>query len=664
MSEDIQSKIEKLRRELERHNYLYYVEAAPEITDKEFDDLLRQLTDLEAKHPEWITPDSPTQRVGGQPLAEFRTVEHRVPMLSMDNTYSADELREFHERIVRLLDGKEPSYILEPKIDGVSISLVYENGRFTQGATRGDGRRGDDVTMNLRTIKGLPLRLREPYPSLLEIRGEIYLNKKDFARINELREEAGEPVFANPRNTAAGTLKQLDPRLVASRPLRVFTYGVALAEGKELTAHRQSLDLLREVGLPVNPEIRIFDSFDPLLEYCLAWADRRHQLDYEVDGMVIKVDSFAQRKRLGTTSKSPRWQVAYKYAAEQATTKLLDIEITVGRTGVLTPTAVLDPVFLSGTTVSRAGLHNEDEIKRKDIRIGDQVVIEKAGEIIPQVVRVATELRNGTETEFQFPKSCPICGSEVRREEGFVALRCINENCPAVFKGALEFYASRHCMDVDGLGPAIVEQLIDSGLVKSLPDLYRVTEDQLLTLERMGKKSAKNLIAAINASKDRGLTRLLGGLGIRHVGRGSSENLADHFLDMEKLLAASQEDIARVREVGAVIAESVYAYFHEKGGEAIVRDLAALGVKMTEERKEQGADVLAGKAFVVTGTLEKYSRDEIHEAIKANGGRVSSSISAKTDYLVAGAEAGSKLAKAQKLGVKILTEAEFEALIQ
>lgn len=670
MTQKVEREIAELRRQIERHNELYYLEAKPEITDEAFDALMRRLIELEEANPEYQSVDSPSQRVGGAPLDEFRTVEHRVPMLSMDNTYNPGELREFHARVVKLLAGELPTYTVEPKIDGVSISLTYENGRFVLGATRGDGRRGDDVTANLRTARQLPLRLKENPPPVLEVRGEVYFSKKDFVAINRQREEQGEPPFANPRNSAAGTLKLLDSRLVARRPLRVLAYGIGYSEGIDLTSQHETLDYLKGLGLPVSPLARRFEDFEALVEYCVEWGPKRHSLDYEVDGVVVKVDSFAQRQRLGTTSKSPRWQVAYKYAAEQAVTRLVNIEIQVGKTGMLTPVAHLEPVFLAGTTVSRASLHNDDEIKRKDIRIGDRVVVEKAGEIIPQVVAVRTDARDGTERAFEFPTTCPACGEEVRRDEGGVYIRCPNPSCPAQFKNILEFYAHRHAMDIEGLGPAIIEQLVETGLVRRLPDLYRLEARQVAELERMGTKSAQNLIDAIAASKERGLARLLLGLGIRHVGRRAAEILAGHFGTIDALMAAETETLAEIHEIGPVIAESVFRYFHEGHGREVIEDLRALGIRLDEPGAAAGtagptgaAGRLAGKSFVVTGTLERYTRDEIHDLIKRNGGKVASSVSGKTDFLVAGAEAGSKLAKARSLGIPVLSETDLERMV-
>lgn len=657
----------RLAREIERHNELYYVEARPEISDREFDELLKQLEQIEAAYPELRTPDSPTQRVGGRPLEAFQTVRHRVPMLSMENTYNVAELRAFDQRVRKLLQGESPRYTCEPKIDGVSISILYEKGVLTRGATRGDGERGDDVTANVRTIRTLPLRLRgRSAPDALEVRGEVFFRKTDFARINEARDEVGEIPFANPRNAAAGTLKMLDPKLVAKRPLRIFLYGIGYVEGAEPRDQLEALELIRGFGLPVVPEVRSFDDFEALLAHVQAWESRRHAQEFEADGMVIKVVDFRQRERLGATSKFPRWQVAYKYAAEQAVTRLERIEVQVGKTGKLTPVAHLAPVPISGTTVSRASLHNDEEIERKDIRVGDWVVVEKAGEIIPQVVSVVRERRTGDERVFRFPTKCPACGEPVQRDEGGVYIRCVNPNCPAQIQNTIEFFAHRKAMDVEGLGPALVKQLYDSGLVRRLPDLYRLKAEDVAQLERMGEKSAANLIEALEASKQRGLARLLAGLGVRHVGTRGAEVLAEHFGDVDALMDADEETLATVPEVGPVMAASIWNYFHRQGGKEIVRELAELGVRMDEPRRAgtaAGRKPLAGKTVVATGKLEHYTREQIQAKIKELGGRAASSVSKRTDFVVAGEDAGSKLENAKKLGVPVLSEAEFREMI-
>ncbi|MFL5245549.1 MAG: NAD-dependent DNA ligase LigA [Gemmataceae bacterium] len=657
----------ELRRLIDHHNHLYYVEAHPEISDREFDKLLDELEQIEKDHPELVTPDSPTQRVGGQPIEGFKTVVHRVSMLSIDNTYNADELREFDRRVRKVLAGETVNYVVELKIDGVAIALAYENGLFTVGATRGDGERGDDVTHNLKTIPEVPLRLMTPNPpALFEARGEVYMTRAELARINRDRVDKGLEPFANPRNSAAGTLKLLDPRLCAERHLRLFTYGSGVIDGVESQTHLELLNFLKKFGFPVNPHIQSFDSIQGVVDYCNSWETRRHDLPYETDGMVIKVDDFDQRERLGYTSKFPRWAVAYKFAAEQALTKLLSIEVQVGKTGTLTPVAYLEPVKLAGTTVSRASLHNADEIARKDIRIGDMVLVEKAGEIIPYVVRSEAAARTGQEISFHFPSKCPVCGSTVKREAGSAFYRCTNPSCPAQLKERLLFFAQRNAMRIEGLGTALVDQLVDSGLVRSLPDLYRLTQEQLLSLERMGKKSADNLLKQIQTSKERGLSRVLAGLGIRMVGESVADLLASEFGDIDALMQASAERLSEIEGIGPERAESIYQFFHSTTGRKVIEELREQGVKLSEARsqkKAKGGSDLSDKTFVVTGTLVNYGRQDIEDLIKQHGGKVTSSVSKNTDFVVAGDKAGSKLEKAQQLGVKVLTEQEFEKLI-
>jgi DNA ligase (NAD+) len=676
---------EELRREIDRHNTLYYVEAKPEISDREFDKLLAELQQIEAAHPELITPDSPTQRVGGQPIEGFNTVEHRVPMLSIDNTYDAGELREFDARIRKTLGGEAVVYAVELKIDGVAISLTYQNGLFTVGATRGDGERGDDVTHNLKTIHGIPLKLREgeaPAESrragsagaslsptispLIEVRGEVYMNRAELVRINRERTEQGEEPFANPRNVAAGTLKLLDPKQSAARKLRLFAYGLLPDDLPGVTTHLESLEYIKKLGFPVNPHIESFDSIDKVIEWCDSWADKRSELPYETDGMVIKVNDFEQRRRLGSRSKSPRWVVAYKFAAEQKLTRLNAIDVNVGKTGKVTPVARLDPVQLAGTTVSNASLHNMSEIEKKDIRVGDMVVVEKAGEIIPYVVRSEPSARTGDEKKFHMPKTCPECGSPVEPDENGVFYYCIGPACPAQLKERVRFFATRGAMDIEGLGDAIVEQLVDTGLVKSLPDLYRLKLEPVVELERMGEKSARNLLDGIAASKDRGLARLLTGLGVRHVGDHVADLLAQEFGSIDELLAASEERLAQVEGIGPRRAASIHNFFHSKAGEQTIDELRDLGVKLTETKRAvpAGDSGIAGTTIVVTGTLQKFSREEIEALIKSLGGKSSGSVSKKTDFVVAGDKAGSKLDKAKALGVPVLTEEEFAAMIK
>jgi len=670
MSSKAQERAAELRRLLHHHNHLYYVESRPEISDKEFDKLLKELEDLEAKHPDLVTPDSPTQRVGGRPVESFATVVHRVPMLSVDKAFDAQELRDFDNRVRKLLNKGEPvRYVVELKIDGVSISLTYTDGVLTQAATRGDGERGDDVTANLKTVRGTPLRLRaDDPPALFEARGEVYMTKADFAALNEQVAARGEEKYANPRNLTSGSLKQLDPKLVAARKLRLLAYSLGAVEGVQVTSHSQSLDLLRSFGFPVDTHIRAFDTIDEVVTYCEGWAEKRHDLPFETDGMVIKVDSFEQRRRLGTTAKAPRWAVAYKFEAEQGITRLNGIEISVGKDGTMTPVALLEPVHLAGTTVSRASLHNASELARKDIRVGDQVVVIKAGEIIPYVVQALTESRTGDEKPFEWPATCPECGSPAVREPEAVSYVCSGGvTCPAQIQGKLESFAKRERMDISGLGESLAEQLVKSGLVKTVTDLYRLQLDDVVKLERMGKKSAQKLLDGIEASKGRGLTRLIAGLSIYGVGDSMAELLTAQFASLDELLAASEEQLAGVKGFGPIRAASVFAFFHNEHGQKVVEDLRALGLKLTEERKAlpPGASLpLAGKTIVVTGTLRGYGRQEIEAKIKSLGGKPTGSVSKNTSFILAGEKPGAdKIAKATTLGVKVISEDDFEAMI-
>src|SRR5579884_2696417 len=623
----------ELRRLLDHHNYLYYVEDRPEISDKEFDLLLKELEELEAAHPELITPDSPTRRVGGQPLTAFKTVHHRVPMLSIGKAFSADELREFDRRVRKAL-GKQPvQYVVELKIDGVAVSLTYTDGLLTLGATRGSGKAGDDITENLKTVRGVPLRLRaDKPPTHFEARGEVYMSKADFARLNEEVAARGEQRYANPRNLTAGSLKQLDSRITAKRRLRLFAYSVGYVEG---------------------------------IAYCESWAEKRFDLPYETDGLVIKVNDFEQQRRLGATNKEPRWAVAYKFEAEQAITKIREIQVDVGKDGTLTPVGLFDPpVQLCGTTVSRATLHNAAQIERKDIRVGDSVIVVKRGEIIPYVVKALHEARKGTEKIFHFPTQCPVCGAPVVRENDAPSPRCTaTATCPAQLQSRIESFAKRERMDIEGLGEKLAEQLVTSGLVKTVADLYYLKKEQLIGLERMGELSAQNLLDAIEASKNRGLARLLAGLSIYGVGEGMAPLLVQEFPSIDALMAASKEQLAAVKGFGPRRAESVYNFLHGPG-QKIIHDLCAAGVKMTEDVKPKvTSGPLAGKTVVVTGTLQNYSRKQIEDVIAQHGGKATSSVSKKTDYVVAGDDPGSKLDKARQLGVKVLTEDEFEKLI-
>lgn len=655
--------VEQLREEINRHDILYFVENSPQISDREYDLLVKQLEELEKAHPELITPDSPTQRVGGQPLTGFKTVTHRLPMLSIEKAFSDQDLRDFDTRIRKLLDrDEEVEYVVELKIDGVAISITYEKGVISQGVTRGDGERGDDVTQNIKTVGGVPLRLRgKNAPLMLEARGEVYMSRGDFVQLNEDVKKKGEKPYANPRNLTAGTLKLLDSRECARRKLRFFSYSLVVSEGMNLKTHTACLEMLRKLGLPVNKEYQVYQSIEEVIQYCKSWDEKRLDLDYDTDGMVVKVNDLDQQERLGRISKSPRWAIAYKFAAEQAITRLKAIELSVGKDGVITPVALLDPVVLAQTTVSRATLHNAGQLEAKDIRVGDNVVVIKAGEIIPYVVRPVRESRSGKEKPFQFPDQCPVCGAPTIREE--VRYYCTNTaSCPAQLQGRLESYANRKRMNIDGLGEEMAKQLVESGLVKSVTDIYRLTLDQLLTLERMGKKSAQNLLDGIAASKDRGLTRLLSGLSIYMIGDSMAELLTRHFQSLDELLAASRERLQQIDGFGPTRADSLHSFFHSPQGETLVSDLKKLNLKLTEEGRK-GNSRLAGKTLVVTGTLVKYKRDEIERLIKEEGGKASSSVSKKTDYLIAGAEAGSKLEKARELGVPVLTETDFEKLL-
>ncbi|MDX9974397.1 MAG: NAD-dependent DNA ligase LigA [FCB group bacterium] len=659
---EVQERSDLLRAEIERHNRLYYVEASPQITDIEFDALLNELKELEERYPALVTPDSPTQRVGGAPIAGFETVEHAVPMRSIDNTYNEAELRAFDERVRRGLGEELPTYVVELKIDGVAISIRYENGRLARAATRGDGFRGDDVSENVRTIRSMPLRLHGETPPLLEVRGEVYMTNKELQRLNRLREEAGEAALANPRNTTAGTLKLLDSRLVAQRKLEVLFYDIAPMEGLDLKSHWDTLARLKAWGLPTSPYSERCENIDQVLAVCTKWETKRTELAFEIDGMVIKVDSATQRTRLGSTSKAPRWAIAFKFQAQVAQTVVRAIAVQVGKTGVLTPVAEMEPVHLAGTVVRRASLYNFEDLTKKDIRVGDTVEIQKAGEIIPQVLRHVPELRPKGAKAFPIPTCCPECQSEVHKDPEGVYLRCLNVSCPAQLKERLRYFAGRGAMDIENLGSALIEQLVDRGLVKDLSDLYDLDEQTLAGLDRMGAKSAANIVAALEASKTRPLHFLLSGLGIRHVGSRTAEVLAQQYGDMDALMNASTEELERVFEVGAVVAESVHDFFHTDRNRELIEAFRRHGLRMDEPQPVHGPLPLAGKTLVVTGSLQRYSRTEIEDRIKALGGRASGSVSAKTDYLVAGEDAGSKLAKAQKLGVTVLTEDEFEAL--
>ena len=655
----------QLAAEIRRHDHAYYVQAQPTISDSEYDRLYRELVDLEKAHPELVTPDSPTQRVGGAPLTEFKPVQHLAPMLSLDNTYSQAEVLAFVQRLQRVLPGEQLDWVVEPKVDGVAINLRYENGVLTVGATRGDGATGDDITANLRTIRNLPVRLEgQGLPARMEVRGEVYMTRAGFEKLNRERIANGEEPFANARNSAAGSLKQLDSRTVAKRPLALVVYGLGKVEGASVSfeTHDQVLEWLDTLGFPATQKKWYCRSTEELLGAIEALDRVRRTFAYETDGAVIKLNSLALRERAGFTSKAPRWAMAYKYAAEQAETKLKAITIQVGRTGALTPVAELEPVFLSGSTIARATLHNEDELRRKDIRIGDTVTIEKAGEVIPAVVGVVLTKRTGAEVPFQFPSRCPECGGEINRVpaasgDAAAAWRCLNPDCPAQVRGRIEHWCSRGAMDIEGGGEVLSAQLVNKRLVADVADLYDLTLDKLLTLERMGKKSAQNFLEGVEASKNRELWRLIFGLGILHVGVGGAKALARAFPDLDQLAAAPAEQLTRTEDIGEVIANSVRQWFNNERNERLIERLRAAGLNfLSSSFQEATAQPLAGKTFVLTGTLPNLKREEAAARIEAAGGKVSGSVSKKTDYLVAGEEAGSKLAKAQQLGVAIIDE--------
>jgi len=664
----IGTKAAELRRQISHHDRLYYEKAKPEISDRDYDALYRELVELERAHPELITPDSPTQRVGGRPQSAFAQVRHLVPMQSLDNTYSEEEVGDFLDRLHRLLPDESIPLSIEPKVDGVAIALLYEGGRLVRASTRGDGTTGDEVTRNIRTIPSIPSVLFGETPDILEVRGEIYLPKETFLRINAERDEQGLPVFANPRNTAAGSLKQLDPSLVAERGLSGVFYGFGALEPREKVpaTQRDFVEALRGWGLPTNPKIWTATNADEVMAAIRELGEIRHGFPFETDGAVIKVDQVDLHDRLGSTSKAPRWAIAYKYEPEQARTRLRDITIQVGRSGVLTPVAELEPVFVAGSTVSRATLHNEEEIIRKDLRIGDWVLVEKAGDVIPAVAAVLTAERDGTEKSFLMPTHCPVCEAAVTRTEGEVAVRCANPGCAAQVRRRIEYFASRSAMDIAGLGEASVAQLTEAGLLQDVADLYTISKEQLLPLERMGEKSVENLLSSIAASRNQPLWRLLTALGIPHVGVTAARTLSSSFGTLERLAEASEEDLIALEEIGEIMARAIHAWFREPGVLGLIGKLRVAGLNFGERDPQNTTRVAKGKfhgtTWVLTGTLS-IPRDEAAELIRAQGGQVSGSVSAKTTYLLAGEEAGSKLQKAQKLGVTIMNEEAFRKLI-
>ena len=662
------NEIEKLRNEIRRHEDLYYVLDSPEISDREYDQLLEKLQQLEQDHPELVTPDSPTQRVGGRPAEGFAEVVHRLPMLSLDNSYNIDELRAFDERCQKLADGRPLEYVAELKIDGLSLSLQYVDNVLARGVTRGDGRIGEEVTQNARTIRSVPLRVKSEAKAIdgeIEVRGEVFIPLDVFQKTNAEREEQGEPRFANPRNAAAGAIRQLDSKLVARRKLDMFAYDLLVNGRKPFATHWESLNWLAAAGFRVNPNKELCKSIDQVIDFANEKEKLRDELGYEIDGLVVKVNSTALQDDFGATAKAPRWAIAYKYPARQASTQVLSIVVQVGRTGALTPVANLEPVFLAGTTVSRATLHNEDEIKRLGLKIGDWVMIEKSGEIIPKVLNVIKSKRTGKEKSFKPPTHCPVCGGEISRVEGEVVARCVAADCAAQLMGRLLHFASRRAMRIEGLGEVLVVQLVEAKLVKDVGDLYSLTLEQVSGLPRMAKKSATNLLEQIEASKSRDLGQLIYALGLRHVGERTAGILAHHFGSLEKLAKATTEELDDIPEIGLTVAQSVRDWFDDDGNRELCDRLRGVGVK-TELEKTSANELderFAGKQFVLTGKMEGFTRDEARALIEARGGRVNSSVSKKTDYVIAGEEAGSKLDKATELGVTVMDEAGFKKLM-
>jgi len=661
--------LERLRDEIRRHEDLYYVQDSPEISDREYDELLEKLQQLENQHPELITPDSPTRRVGGRPAESFTQVVHRRPMLSLDNSYNIDELRAFDERCRRLADGRPLEYVAELKIDGLSLSLHYQQLVLQRAVTRGDGRTGEDVTQNARTIRSVPLGLRPAGASIgkeIEVRGEVFIPRNVFEQINSEREEQGEPRFANPRNAAAGAIRQLDPRIVASRKLDMFAYDLLTGDRKPFVTHWQAFDWLIQAGFRVNPHRVLCPSIDEVIDFANEMEARRDDLGYEIDGLVLKVNSTGLQEEFGSTQKAPRWAIAYKYPARQATTKVLSIHVQVGRTGAMTPVASLEPVFLAGSTVSRATLHNEDEIKRLGLRVGDWVLIEKGGEVIPKVLSVVTSRRTGEEKRFRMPKRCPVCRGAISRPEGEVVARCVAADCPAQLKGRLLHFAARRAMRIEGLGGVLVDQLVANKMLKDVGDLYALKLDQIASLPRMAVKSASNLIGQIETSKSRELSNLIYALGIRHVGERTAGILAHHFGSLERLSRAAVEELDDIPEIGLTVAQSVRDWFDDEGNRNLCDRLRQAGVRTEVERKKGGTldERFAGKLFVLTGKLESMTRDDARALIEARGGRVMSSVSKKTDFVIAGEEAGSKLDKANALNVTVVAEAAFAEMLR
>lgn len=657
---DVEDRIQKLRSLINYHNHRYYVLDSPEISDSAYDELMKELKRLESEYPDFVTEDSPTQRVGAAPVEAFGVVEHREPLLSLGNAFSNEELLAWNKRISNLLDREPFDLVCEIKMDGLAVALTYSNGMLVTGATRGDGYRGEDVTQNLRTVRAIPLSVPEEAPRSFEVRGEVFLSKEGFERLNEARAEDGQPLFANPRNAAAGSLRQLDPRITAERPLDIYIYGLGWAEGMDVpSTHWKTLEYFKSLGFKISPYNLHCQSIDEVEEYRRRWEEQRESMPFEADGVVVKVDSFDLQRRLGAVGHEPRWAIAYKFAPRQEITRLVRIEVNVGRTGSLNPFAVLSPVQVGGVTVKHAALHNEDYIKEKDLRIGDMVVVQRAGEVIPEIVAPIPSRRTGEEGEFHMPTSCPVCGAEVIRPEGEAMHRCTNAGCLAQALERLKHFVARDAMDIDGVGDKLCAALFEAGLVKDVSDFYYLTSDQLRSLEKIADKSASNLLESINVSKNRPLDRLVFALGIEHVGSETAELLVGHLPSMDRLAGATEEELVVIPSVGPKIAQSITAFFRQRENRRIVDRLTEVGVRMEAEATEPRETPLAGQVFVVTGMLEGLTREEAEARIKALGGTASSSVTKKTTYVVAGADPGSKLTKAQQLGIRILSPEEF-----